>query len=137
MRRAAALSCIAALALLLGACGQPSSATKFKGDQQAVAQVVENLQTDGERNKPDDICANLLTKAMQDRIATPGSSCGAEMKKVIQDADAFNLDVQSVTIAGATATAQVKNTDHKALVQTFKLTKEASGWRIEDFGSSG
>jgi hypothetical protein len=137
MRRAAATSLIAALAVVLAACGQPSSATKFKGDEQGVAQTIEDLQTGGERNKADDICTNLLAKAMQDRIAAPGSSCAAEMKKAIEDADAFNLEVQDVTVTGATATARVKGTNDKTIVRTFRLAKEGGRWRIVDFGSTG
>src|SRR4051812_16189767 len=103
--RAAAVPALV-LVCLLAACGQPSSASKFKGDEADVAKVVESLQTDGERAKADDICSKVLARALQDRIAVTGSTCGAEMKKAIEDADRFELEVQSVTVNGATASAR-------------------------------
>ena len=136
MRGAAALS-IAALLCLAG-CGQTSSATKFSGAEGDVAQVVEDLQSDGKSNKPDDICTNLLAMALQERIATTGSSCAAEMKKAIDDADAFDLEVQTVSVQGATATARVKGSNEgKGVMRTFTFAREGARWRIVSFGSAG
>jgi hypothetical protein len=127
------------LALGLAACGQPSSATRFEGDEGAVAQVVEDLQADGERGNADDICNDLLAKAMQERIAAGDRSCAEEMKVTIEDADAFELEVQDVTVQGATATAKVKGTDEDdaGINRTFEFAKEGNRWRILSFGSSG
>src|SRR3954454_17983824 len=124
------------VALAAGGCGQASTAGKFTGEKETVATVVEDLQSDGQRKKADDICANLLTTALQDKVKAGSSSCAAEMKKALHDADAFDLDVQDVTVNGTTATARVKGKDEgDGVLRTFELEKVGADWRIASFGS--
>jgi outer membrane lipoprotein-sorting protein len=132
---AAVLSLVAALAL--GACGQASSVSNFKGEEAKVAQVVEDLEADGNRTQADDICSGLLTKALQEKVAAPGASCAAEMKKALEDADTFALTVDDVTVSGTTATARVsgKDDNDRKIVRTFGFTKDGASWRIESFGT--
>ena len=65
MRRALPLTL---LALALAGCGTTapqSSVDNFKdGDQRAVAQKIEDLADAGKRNKPDDICSDILAQAL-------------------------------------------------------------------------
>jgi hypothetical protein len=134
MRPLAAIFVVAAL--VAAGCGQASSAGKFTGQDEVVATVVEDLQRAGERQKADDICNNLLTTALQSKVAAAGKTCAAEMKKAIEDADAFELEVQDVTLSGTTATARVKGTDEgDGVLRTLKLQKVGGTWRIDDFGS--
>jgi len=122
--------------LVATGCGPTSSTAKFSGESKSVAQVVSDLQSDGERRKPDDICNKLLAKGLQERISAAGTSCGAEMKKAIEDADTFKLDVQKVKVTGTTATAIVKGTNRgKDVIRTFELVKEGGAWKLSSFGS--
>ena len=135
MRPVAAILAFGA-ALAVGACGQPSSAGNFGGEEKTVATVIEDLQRDGERHQADDICDKLLTQALQEKVKAGSSSCGAEMKKALEDADAFDLEVQDVTVSGTTATAKVEGADEgDGVIRTIGLEKVGNSWRIASFGS--
>jgi hypothetical protein len=130
------VAAVIASSLALSACGAAKQEDKFSGEQANVAKVISQLQSDGEKRKPDDICSKLLAKALQDKIAAAGSNCAAEMKKAIEDADTFKLDVQSVKITGDNATAIVKGTDHgKGVLRTFTFARDGGTWKITSFGS--
>src|SRR5436309_441161 len=108
--RLAALALLPALAL--GACGQTAkdSAGDFKGDQKAVAQVVEDLQDAGRKGDAGKICTDLLTPALVTRIQQASSGkCDSVLKDALSDADAFELQVQKVTITGDRADAVVQS----------------------------
>ena len=58
------------------------------------------------------------------------------MKKAIEDADAFDLEVQDVTISGTKATAREKGPDEgDGVLRTLALQKVGGAWRIDSFGS--
>src|SRR5919109_855384 len=126
----APLALLAALVVLAG-CGaqsQPSSVDNFQGAERDVAQKVEDLQDAGKRNKPDDICANILASSLVDQIEEAGADCAQEMKKAIEDADDFELDVRSVKVTGDTATARVQRGDD-GQEETMQFTREKGQWR--------
>jgi hypothetical protein len=135
--RIGALAAVGIAAVSLAACGTKSTnVSQFSGEQKNVAQVVAALQKDGQQSKPDDICSKLLASSLQERIKAAGSSCGAEMKKAIDDADAFDLEVRTVDVNGNSATATVHGSDQgKGVTRTFQFTKEGGQWRISDFGA--
>src|SRR4051794_782693 len=122
---------------LLAGCTQSTttSTSGFKGQEKAVAQKVADLADDGQRKKAADICANVVAGSLRSKIAAAGSSCAQEMKKAIDDADGFSLDVTDVTVTGNQATAKVKGTSAgKDVIRTFSFVKESGGWRISGFG---
>jgi len=127
-----------ALAALLAACGsQPSSSSKFSGDEKQVADVVEKLQSDGESRDAKGICEDVLASTLVKQIQQAGSTCEVEIDKAIRDADDYDLEVQDVTISGDTATAKVKGKVGDAdQVRDFKFVREQAGWRATDLGSS-
>jgi hypothetical protein len=135
--RAIALAATAA-ALLLAGCTQSSAGTStsgFKGAEKDVAQKVADLAEDGQRKRAADICDDVVATRLRDQIRAAGSSCAQEMKKAIDDADGFALDVTDVTITGDAASAKVKSTSAgKDVVRTFRFVKESGGWRISAFG---
>lgn len=139
MRLPAAILTALFLLVLAGCGGQPSSAGDFEGEERAVAEVVEDLQTAGQRGEGDTICTTILAKALRDRITATGLDCDEEMRKAIEDADAFDLDVQKVTVTGTKATAVVRgdNGDAPDIQRTFSFEKEAGVWRATSFGASG
>jgi dihydroxyacetone kinase len=117
--------------LLLAGCGastESSSAEKFKGEERAVAQKVEELQRAGERREPETICTDILAKSLVQQLEAAGADCTEEMRKAIEDADDYALDVTDVTISGSTATAKVRRGDDGP-TETMEFTQEGGQWR--------
>jgi hypothetical protein len=118
-------------ALLLAGCGeaqQTSTVENFQGDERAVAQKVEDLQEAGSRREPERICTEILAKSLVDELEAAGASCTDEMKKAIEDADDYELEVRDVTVSGSTATATVRQGDDGP-TETMEFTREGSDWR--------
>jgi hypothetical protein len=129
MRRALPLTLLALAFAGCGTTAPQSSVDNFKDPKQrAVAQKVEDLADAGKRNKPDDICSDILAKTLVDQLNAAGTDCATEMKKAIEDANEFELDVQKVTVDGNTATAEVRQgTDGPT--ETMSFTLENGQWR--------
>jgi hypothetical protein len=123
------------VALPLGGCTQqPTASNDFKGAEKAVAQVVLDLAEDAQRGHEADVCGQILSKALQEKVAGD-SSCVSEVKKAFEDADTSTIEVDDVTITGNTATAEVHSEDRDDKVRrTFELVREDGGWRIDSFG---
>jgi hypothetical protein len=133
---------VLALAVLISACapgsGSNDSADDFRGDQRAVASTVEDLESaasDGDENR---ICRDLLAPALARQLGAQGG-CPAAVDKAIKNADTFAVDVQTVRIAGNTATARVKSEagddDRFGTVGLTRIRQNA-GWRIERLASA-
>ena len=133
MKRLAPL--LAALALAgCGAQADQSSAEKFKGEEQAVAQKVEDLQDAGKGRKAEDICSDILAASLVQQLEAAGVKCADEMEKAIDDADDYDLEVQDVNVSGSTATAEVRRGDDGPTV-TMEFTKENGQWRATSLSS--
>ena len=127
------------LVAAIAGCGQAeSSSDDFKGGEKAVADTVEELQTAAQNRKPEDICAEVLSRRLADRLKSADGDCVDEMEKVTSDADDFELEVTDVTITGTTATARVKarKGDRDDALTTFALAREDGEWRLTDLGGS-
>jgi Putative lumazine-binding len=128
------------LPLALGACGQSTkdSAGDFKGDQKAVAQTVEDLQTAGRKSETSKICDDLLAPALVAKIKTASNgACPDVLKDALSDADSFELQVKKVTVNGNTATAVVESDGgDKKRTDTLQLTKVGNAWKIATLGAS-
>jgi hypothetical protein len=126
------------VAALAGCAQAPSSTGSFKGAEKAVAQTIEQLQTSASSHKPSQICSDVLSRALVDKLKTAGSDCVEEMDKLTGDADDYKLDVKDVTITGNTATARVKGRKGGSdnTLTTFGLTREDGKWRLSNFGAS-
>jgi hypothetical protein len=118
-----------------GAQADPSSVDKFQGEQRAVAQKVEDLQKAGEGRDPEDICSEILARSLVQQLEAAGVSCADEMKKAIEDADDYELDVQKVTISGSNATVSVRRGDDGP-TETMEFTKESGQWRATSLSGS-
>jgi hypothetical protein len=124
--------------LLLAGCGaaaQQSSVDKFKGDERAVAQKVEDLQEAGTQGEPARICTDILSRTLVQQLETAGADCTEEMQKAIEDADDYELEVRDVTISGTTATATVRRGDDGP-TQKMEFTREGSDWRATSLSGS-
>jgi len=136
MRPALRLLPLVAAAVVAG-CGQaPSSAGDFKGGEKDVAEVIEELQTAAQSRKPEDICSEVLSRRLADRLKTADGDCVDTMEKVTGDADDFELEVTDVAINGTTATAKVeaRREGKKDAVTTFTLVQEDGDWRLSNLG---
>jgi hypothetical protein len=123
-------------ALALGGCGAAttsSSSSKFSGEQAQVAKVVDQLSSAGRSKDAAKICNDLLAPALVAQISSAGADCESEMKKAIEDADDYDLEVQSVKITGNKAQAQVRQGKH-GQVATFSFDRENGGWRATSLG---
>jgi Putative lumazine-binding len=138
MRTLARLLPLVLVAALAG-CGQaPTSANDFKGADKAVAQTIEDLQSNAQIRKPSAICRDVLSTALADKLKSTGSDCAGEIEKLTGDADDFELEVTAITVSGSTATAKVKarRGDKKNASTTFSLVREDGDWRLSDLGAS-
>jgi hypothetical protein len=130
MRRVHASITLAAAALALGGCAAqgPSSAKSFKGDERAVAGVVDDLQNAGRSGNPDKVCNDIFTTELANRFKTQGTSCVDEVEDAMRDVNDYDLDVQDVTVTGNTATAKVRQGKERRTA-TFTFERVGSGWR--------
>ena len=118
-----------------GAQADPSSVERFRGEERAVAQKVEDLQEAGEGRKPEDICSQILARSLVQRLEAGGGDCADEMEKAIDDADDYDLDVQDVTVSGTTATARVRRGTEGPPV-TMEFARENDQWRATSLGGA-
>jgi ribonuclease HI len=126
-------------ALALAGCGQAqSSANDFKGSEKAVASTIEDLQSAAQNRKPADICSDVLSRELADKLKSAGNDCVREMERIAGDADDFELEVTDVTVNGTTATAKVKarRGDRENAETTYSLVREDGDWRLASLGAS-
>lgn len=124
-----------ACALALGACGETVSTGKFSGESRRVAETVANFQKDATAGDEKKLCANDLASIVTTRLHSTAGGCQAAVSEQLKQVDALNLEVASISVAGATAQARVKSTwSGKSRVSTLSLVKEGGRWKIS--GSS-
>ena len=137
MRTIAPVAALLLVLALAGCTGTQSSSKSFEGDKGAVADVVGELQSASQRRNADKICSELLARSLLDSFKTSGGDCVREIDKAVSDVDDPTLEVQAVTITGATATARVKGLiDGRDAVSTLGFAREDKKWRISDFGGT-
>ena len=129
---------LAVAALAAGCAPQTSrssnSVSKFRGDQRAAAQVVEDLQSAASDGDETRICTQILAKGLAARLANAGHGCAPVVKVALKDTDSNDMTVESVRVAGDRATARVKfETGKKDRRGTIALVREGGGWRIAGF----
>jgi hypothetical protein len=112
------------------------SSGKFRGEQRLVANTVEDFETAASKGDQDQICRELLAKALIAQYAEHGGTCEKAVDEALKDSDSFGLTVESVRIADAQATARVKADRGKNdVLRDLTLVKEGPGWRISAFGA--
>jgi hypothetical protein len=129
---------LAVAALFAGCAPQTStssnSVSKFRGDQRAAAQTVEDLQSAADDGNETKICTQVLAKALASRLAAANHGCPAAVNETIKDTDSTAMTVESVRVSGSRATARVRfETGKKDRVGTIALVREGGGWRIAGF----
>ena len=96
--------------------------------------VVDSLAPAGSRGDAERICTEILAKQLVTELKTAGGDCVTEMDRAIKDASDYDLQVTSVKINGANATAQVRQ-GKDGQVATFTFVKEGGGWRASALGA--
>ena len=138
LHRALLHAAVVAIALA-GCTGQTTtkdSSGKFRGDQRLVANTVEDFESAASKGDQDQICRDLLAKALVGQFAQHGGTCEKAVDGALKDTDSFGLTVEKVSITGSTAVARVKADRGKHdVLRTLTLVKEGPGWRISAFGS--
>ena len=131
--RTCAPGTLLAAALVLAGCGAaPSSSGDFEGDREEVAEAIEEIQSAAQRREADRLCRDLLSRRLRDAVAAGGTSCDSEVEKATEDADAYELEVQDVTVTGTTASARVKGeAGERDVTRTFRMVKEDGRWRAD------
>jgi hypothetical protein len=131
---------LVALPLALSACGQTEkdSAKDFRGDQQAVAQAVEDLQDASRKRDEGKICSELLAPALVAKIkAASNTTCEKVLGDALRDVDSYELQVKKVAVDGTTATATVtSDTGKRDRTDTLQLQKVGNAWKIATLGAS-
>ena len=124
------------LALGVGACASSSTTSSFKGEQQAVAQVISDLQSYGTAGEAQKICSDLLSSAVVARLHSSSGGCEHALKEQLSQVDTPEVTVEKVQLHGATsATAEVKSTyAGKAKLTDVTLVKEKGAWKISKLG---
>ncbi len=134
--KAAVLLTVASLLAFAG-CGaqsQQASVDTFQGEERAVAQKVEDLEDAGRGREPENICADILAASLVDELEAAGADCPEEMRKAIDDADDFDLEVLKVDVNGSSATAQVRRGDDGP-TETMQFKQERGEWRATSLSS--
>jgi hypothetical protein len=132
MRRASLL--LALLVLPLAGCtAAQNSNSKFKGEAEKVAAVVDDLAQAGRSGNAKKICSDILARQLVAELKSAGGDCESEMKAAIQDASDYDLKVDSVKVTGGSATARVQQ-GTKGKVATFSFIKEKGNWRASALG---
>ena len=130
-----------AAVLAAGGCGATSnsdSSSKFSGVQKDVAAAVESYQKAAEKQDGGKVCRDLITAALQVRIAranhATASGCAQAVEDGLKQTDQADLTVTAVRLSGltsATATVKQKTASKKSRVTTLTLRKAAGRWRID------
>ena len=120
-------------AAFLAGCGGTSSTGDFKGDEKDVAQVIEDLQDYAQRDDADKICKEVLDTEVVQRIA--GGDCPKTIGQAIDEADNYDLTVDSIRVTGTTARARVKAGRDEKQVETIELVREGTLWKISQLAA--
>ena len=132
------LALLAVPAVLAAGCGQTTkkSAVNFQGDQKAVAQAIDDLQSAGNKRDGNKICGQLLAPALVQRIQQVSkATCASALDDRLRDVDTFEMTVQKVTVNGGNATAVVKSKAGKHdRTDTFAFVRQGANWKISSLG---
>jgi hypothetical protein len=137
-RRSVALAAsIAALsAIALAGCAETTSASKFKGESHAVAEVISSFASHAGTADGETICDQELSKALKTKLSSAGTSCKSTIEEQLHEVDTFNLTIESISIEGKRASAKVSSTvSGKPKLSTLSLVKEGKSWRISGSGA--
>lgn len=129
---------LAVTAVLAGCGGPGGGAGDFEGAEADVAEAIEDLRTSGTRQESaPEICRNLLTTRLQQRLTADGSTCAQEIRQAIADADLFDVRATDIEVNGNRAVAQVESVAGDTRAEaTLHLARERGDWRLDDISGA-
>ncbi|HWT93246.1 MAG TPA: hypothetical protein VN238_09640 [Solirubrobacteraceae bacterium] len=132
MRRTA-LALILAAATTAGCTSSGDADPTFDGEQEAVANVVDDLAEAAADEDGRQVCREIFAAPLRDKL---GNGCQTAMEQAFDDADVTEMTVRSVRVSGNTARAQVDSgrDDEKRERKTFQFVREGRDWRISSLG---
>jgi hypothetical protein len=124
------------LALLVGGCSAAGSSgvdtKKYNGASKAVATTLNDLADAGRKKDGGRVCSQLLSSRRVDQLDRTAGSCRSALDNQLDDADVFDMDVDSIRVAGNRATARVRsNFDGHKQPRTLGLVLEQNHWRLD------
>jgi hypothetical protein len=136
-RSGPALGCATALAALAAGCAQApqTSAGRFSGESKAVAQEIDDWNSAASKHDDKHICQQDLSSALVAALNRAKGGCQEAVRHQLDAADSFTVSVQSVSVNGNQATAQVKSprAGHDR-IDTLALVKEGGRWHLAGLG---
>jgi hypothetical protein len=129
MARHAAVAAVAATAALAGCGGDPAPDQK-QSDEDAVRQVLTDLQEASRSGDGERICTQIFTPKLADSVTKSASSgsCAKEVKRKLFSPKT-QIAVEDVAVpdsANATATVKEQNGNRS----TVFLVKQSGRWRV-------
>jgi hypothetical protein len=119
---------LAAVAALAG-CGDDDgpNAKKFDGESKEVAAVVDRLLFASRSADTQEICGEILSTELAERLARESESCAARVEADFVSEDAEFL-AEQIDVEGDVAAAQVAQQDGSRYLLRFE--REDGDWRI-------
>jgi len=127
--RLAAVAAVTAAAAIAG-CGGDSASDQKQSDEDAVRQVLTDLQEASRSGDGERICTQIFTPKLADSVTKSASSgsCAKEVKRKLFSPKT-QIAVEDVTVpdtANATATVKEQNGNRS----TVFLVKQSGRWRV-------
>ena len=128
--RAAGSAALCALAIALAGCGGGDDDEAAGGLAQEAGDVVKQLERSIAKGDYDYICSNLLSAEV--RRQAGGGECPAMLERTSAGLKRPRIQVQKISIEGATAEVQVVTVaeGQDRVEDTIRLVREAGGYRI-------
>lgn len=124
--------------LLVAGCGatESSNVGDFEGEERAVAEAVEELQTAGEGRKAEELCTEHFSRALAQQFRAPGADCEREVTATLVDATDYELEVRDVTVRGDAAEVRVATrTNGQGRLVTMAYVREGGRWKARSLGT--
>jgi hypothetical protein len=134
VRSRALIIASACLAVTLGGCSlapsSSSSSAGYTGTKALVATTLNLLASDSSSSNGLDMCEHVLGSALRTALNKSGS-CQTDVDNQLKTIDDFTLTIESIKVAGKTATARVQTkVNGQKTISTVSLADEKAGWRI-------
>jgi hypothetical protein len=129
----------ACLAVTLGGCSlTPTSSSNsggYTGTKALVASTLNLLASDANSGNGLDICEHVLASGLRAQL-NRSASCQKSIDNQLKTIDDFTLTVESIKLAGSSASARVQTEyNGSKVISTVTLTHQKAGWRINSISA--